>query len=61
MLVISVEDDRFGTAATARDIAAAVPNAQLNIFPSGGHIWLGHDDEVADTVARFLAGANPRQ
>ena len=54
-LVISVEDDRFGTAATARDIAARVPQARLVIYPSGGHIWLGHDDDVSDEVARFVS------
>jgi pimeloyl-ACP methyl ester carboxylesterase len=54
-LVISAEDDRFGTAATARDIAAAVPRARLVVYPSGGHIWLGHHDEVADEVARFVS------
>jgi 2-hydroxy-6-oxonona-2,4-dienedioate hydrolase len=42
-LVISVEDDRFGTAQTAREIAAAVPGARLLIYPDGGHIWIGHD------------------
>ncbi len=53
-LVISVEDDRFGTAATSRDIAASVPQARLVTYPSGGHIWLGHDDAVADEVAQFV-------
>jgi pimeloyl-ACP methyl ester carboxylesterase len=53
-LVISVDDDRFGTAATARDIAAAVPDARLVIYPSGGHVWVGHDDELWSEVARFL-------
>lgn len=54
-LVISVEDDRFGTAATAREIARAIPRSQLVIFPRGGHIWLGHDDAVADAIADFAA------
>jgi len=53
-LVISVEDDRFGTAATARDIAAAVPGAKLVIYPHGGHIWVGHDAEVWREVAAFV-------
>jgi len=22
--------------------------------PSGGHIWLGHDDDIADVVALFV-------
>ena len=53
-LVLSVADDRFGTAATARDIAAAVPNSRLVIYPQGGHIWIGHDDDLWREVARFL-------
>jgi 2-hydroxy-6-oxonona-2,4-dienedioate hydrolase len=54
-LVLSVEDDRFGTAATARLIAARVAGARLVVYPSGGHIWLGRDAAVADEIARFVA------
>ena len=54
VLLISAEDDRFGTAATARKIAAVVRQAEVTIFPDGGHIWLGHDDEVAERMHRFL-------
>jgi pimeloyl-ACP methyl ester carboxylesterase len=53
-LLLSVEDDRFGTAATARDLAARMPRARLVVYPSGGHVWLGHDAEVADEAARFV-------
>jgi 2-hydroxy-6-oxonona-2,4-dienedioate hydrolase len=53
-LVISVDDDRFGTAATARDIAASIPGSRLVIYPSGGHIWVGHDDEIAEEVGPFV-------
>lgn len=53
-LLISVEDDRFRTAATAREIASAMRRAKLVIYPSGGHIWLGHDEDVADEVTRFM-------
>jgi 2-hydroxy-6-oxonona-2,4-dienedioate hydrolase len=56
-LVVSVEDDRFGTAATARDIAAAVPGARLVVYPSGGHVWVGHDDDLWAEVSRFLGTA----
>lgn len=59
-LVVSVEDDRFGTAATARDIAAVVPGARLVIYPSGGHIWLGHDDDVAGEIAHFAGSVESR-
>jgi len=55
LLLISAEDDRFGTAATARQIAAVVPQAELTVLPDGGHIWLGHNDEVAQRMHRFLA------
>jgi pimeloyl-ACP methyl ester carboxylesterase len=55
VLIISAEDDRFGTAATARAIAEAVPQAELTILPDGGHIWLGHDDEVADRIHTFAS------
>jgi 2-hydroxy-6-oxonona-2,4-dienedioate hydrolase len=54
VLLISAEDDRFGTAATARKIAAQVRDAELTIFLDGGHIWLGHDDELAENMARFV-------
>lgn len=58
-LVISVADDRFGTAATARDIAAAVPEARLVIYPQGGHIWIGHDRELWREVAAFVIANTP--
>lgn len=51
---ISAEDDRFGTARAARHIAASVRGARLTIFPTGGHIWLGHDAEVFIGIDRFL-------
>jgi 2-hydroxy-6-oxonona-2,4-dienedioate hydrolase len=56
-LVISVEDDRFGTAATARDIAAAVPGAKVIIYSEGGHIWIGHDEVIAAEMNQFLKEA----
>lgn len=56
VLAISVEDDRFGTAKAARHIAATVPGAQLVIYPTGGHIWLGHDSELFAAIDAFLKG-----
>jgi len=54
-LIMSCEDDLFGTATTARLLADRIPGAQLTIWPEGGHIWLGHDDDVARAIAGFLA------
>lgn len=56
-LVISVEDDRFGTAGTARDIASTVPGAKLVLYPHGGHIWVDHDRELWREVAEFVRAA----
>lgn len=53
-LIRSCEDDLFGTAETARLLADRIPDARLAIYPSGGHIWLGHDADIADAVAAFI-------
>ncbi len=53
-LILSCEDDLFGTAATARLLATRIPDAQLTIWPEGGHIWLGHDADMARAVSTFL-------
>ncbi|MEQ9257806.1 MAG: alpha/beta hydrolase [Roseovarius sp.] len=53
-IILSCEDDLFGTAATARLLAARIPGALLTIFPTGGHIWLGHDADMADLLAKFV-------
>jgi pimeloyl-ACP methyl ester carboxylesterase len=54
-LVVSAQDDLFGTAQTARTISERTPKARLEIFPSGGHIWLGHDNELTDLITEFVA------
>lgn len=54
-LLLSCEDDLFGTADTARGLADLIRHASLTIWPSGGRIWLGHDDDVADEIARFVS------
>lgn len=53
-IILSCEDDLFGTAATARRLAERMPGAALTVFPTGGHIWLGHDDDMADLIASFI-------
>lgn len=54
VLAISAEDDRFGTAAAARHIAATVRGAEALILPDGGHVWVGRNAEVMDAADRFL-------
>lgn len=53
-LIISAEDDRFGTAGTARIMASRITGSRLVIYPAGGHVWLGHDSDIADGILNFL-------
>jgi pimeloyl-ACP methyl ester carboxylesterase len=59
-LILSCEDDLFGTAVTARVFAGRIADAKLTVYPTGGHIWLGHDDDFADQIASFIHTA-PRK
>jgi len=54
-LIISSEDDKFGTAAVARELAAGITGTQLLIFPEGGHVYVGHDAELFAAITAFLA------
>lgn len=54
-LILSCQDDLFGTADTARLLAQRIPGATLIIYPTGGHIWLGHDGDVADAIVAHVS------
>ena len=58
-LVVSVEDDYYRTMPAARLIAANVPYAQLLTYPTGGHVWVGHDAELFGRVDAFLRDNQP--
>jgi pimeloyl-ACP methyl ester carboxylesterase len=53
-LVISLADDLFGTFDGARYTAEHVPRARFIGYPSGGHVWVGHQQDVMDEIAAFL-------
>ncbi len=53
-LILSCEDDLFGTAATSRLLADRIPDSELTVYPTGGHIWLGRDAEVSERVSGFI-------
>ena len=59
-LVISAEDDLYGTLPCARYTAAQIPGAELIVLASGGHLMLGRIEEVRERVARFLERVNRR-
>ena len=57
VLAISAEDDLYGTAASARHVAASVPDGSLRLYSEGGHLLVGHDEDVWRTVASFISEA----
>jgi pimeloyl-ACP methyl ester carboxylesterase len=58
-LVISLEDDLYGTFEGARYTAQRIPGAKFTGFPTGGHLWAGHDAEVMSEMAAFLHSTYP--
>lgn len=58
-LAISLEDDRYLTADAARDIAGRVAGARLLIYPTGGHVWIGHNAEMFSAIHAFLKETAP--
>jgi len=53
-LVISVADDLFGTFDGARYTAEHVAGARFVGYPTGGHLWVGHQEELMSEIAGFL-------
>ena len=56
-LVIAVADDRFGIWKAARYTAEHIPGARFVGYPTGGHVWIGHHEEMLGEVAAFLKSA----
>ena len=59
-LVASAADDLFGTYDSAVYTARYIPRARFLGFREGGHVWVGHQDELIAAIAAFLAQAAPR-
>jgi pimeloyl-ACP methyl ester carboxylesterase len=53
-LTISVADDLFGTYDSARYTAGQIRGARFVGYASGGHLWVGHQQDVLNEIARFL-------
>jgi pimeloyl-ACP methyl ester carboxylesterase len=53
-LVMSTADDLFGTYDIARYTAGHIPGARFISYPSGGHLWVGHQKEVLSEIIAFL-------
>jgi len=53
-LVVSVRDDGFGTYAGAEYTASQIKGAKFIGYEHGGHIWVGHNDEVMSEIGSLL-------
>jgi len=53
-LAISLQDDLYGTFAGARYTVEHIPRARFIGYPSGGHLWVGHQKEVVAEIVTFL-------
>ena len=53
-LMISARDDLFNTLPAARWTAGHVPDAELMVLDSGGHLLCGQSEEVRARIAEFL-------
>jgi pimeloyl-ACP methyl ester carboxylesterase len=53
-LTISCADDAFGTYDGARYTAEHIPGARFIGYETGGHLWVGHQQEMTNEVASFL-------
>lgn len=54
VLTISSKDDLYGTSDPAEYIAGRVRNGRAIIYPTGGHLWVGHGDDVWREIEAFL-------
>jgi 2-hydroxy-6-oxonona-2,4-dienedioate hydrolase len=53
-LALSCADDLFGTYDGARYTADHIPGARFVGYPSGGHLWVGRQQEVTREITQFL-------
>ncbi len=53
-LVISARDDGYGTYASAQYTASRIAGAKFIGFESGGHTWVGHDQQVQSEIVKLL-------
>lgn len=53
-LIVSSRDDGYGTYAGAQYTASRIAGAKFVGFDRGGHVWVGHHDEVMAEILRLL-------
>ncbi len=58
-LIISARDDGYGTYASAQYTASQIKDAKFIGFEQGGHVWVGHDEEVKAEIVKLLQSSSP--
>jgi 2-hydroxy-6-oxonona-2,4-dienedioate hydrolase len=53
-LLISARDDGYGTYGNAEYTAGHIAGAKFIGFEQGGHLWVGHDDEVRREIIKHV-------
>jgi pimeloyl-ACP methyl ester carboxylesterase len=53
-LLISARDDGYGTYANAEYTASQIAGARFIDFEQGGHMWVGHDEEVQREIVNLV-------
>jgi 2-hydroxy-6-oxonona-2,4-dienedioate hydrolase len=54
-LIISARDDFYGTYASSLYTAQHIAGARFHGLNEGGHLWVGHHQEVMGEIVSFLA------
>lgn len=54
-LIISAEDDLYRTLPGARFAAEHIPDAEIKVFKTGGHLLISRGEEVREVIADFLS------
>jgi pimeloyl-ACP methyl ester carboxylesterase len=53
-LIISARDDGYGTYASAQYTASQIKDAKFIGFEDGGHVTVGHDEEIRAEIVKLL-------
>jgi len=53
-LIVSARDDGYGTYASAQYTASRIAGAKFVGFDQGGHVWVGHGDDVMVEILKLL-------
>lgn len=56
-LIVSARDDLYGTYASAQYTANGIKGAKFIGLEHGGHLWVGHEDEVMAEIVELLLPA----